>query len=394
MASTNKILIVDDEPLLKSVILQKFKNQIKNNELIFVFASNGVEALQKLSEDPEIGIVFTDINMPEMDGLVLLSNLVNQNRIFRTVVVSAYNDLSNIRAAMNRGASDFITKPVNLNDLEITLTKTIEQYHLTREGIDAQKRVLEFQNELNIARNIQQTFIPHNFKPFPNNHSFELFGEMIPAREIGGDFFDFFTLDANHLGIIIADVSGKGVPAALYMAMSRALIRATSLTTASPKDCIRQVNHLLCGESDSSMFVTAFYAVFNINTGQLTYCNAGHNPPYIISEDGNLDQIGKAEGIALGVVDDYDKETSQYIENTVTLKKHDCFVLYTDGITEANNKKNDFYGEERLENFLKVSSTKSLNDMIKDLHLDIKKFIEGAEQSDDLTILCLRYNGQ
>ena len=391
MTSPNKILIVDDEPLLKSIILQKFKNQIKSKEMVFVFANNGVEALERLKEDLEIGVIFTDINMPEMDGLVLLGNLMQQNRLYRTVVVSAYSDLTNIRTAMNRGASDFITKPVNLNDLEITLTKTLDQFLALKKGAVAQRQMLEMQNELKIASNIQRAFIPHDFNPFPNNHKLIILGEMIPAKEVGGDFFDFFPINPTNLGMIMADVSGKGVPAALFMAMCRALLRATALSTASTSECLRHVNHLLCADNDSCMFVTTFYAILDIETGLLRYCNGGHNPPYLLGSDGALTQFGRAEGIALGAYDDFSASVSQYVEKTLQLKKDDTLILYTDGVTEATNRQNELYDERRLEEFLKKCANKPLPQIIQDLKDDIKAFIGDAEQSDDITLLLLRY---
>lgn len=394
MPNLHKILIVDDEPLLKSIILQKFKNEVKNKELSFIFAAHGVEALEKLKEDDEIGVVFTDLNMPEMDGLTLLGHLVSQNRLYRTVVISAYSDFSNIRTAMNRGASDFITKPIDLDDLEITIKKTIEQYVAIREGVAAQKQVIEFQSELKIASDIQQAFIPHGFNPYPGNKNLTLFGEMIPAKEVGGDFFDFFPLDQEHLGIVIADVAGKGIPAALFMAMSRVLIRATASISTSTSECMRQVNRLLSADNDPVMFVTAFYAILNINTGELQYCNAGHNYPYIVESDGTFKEIGRNEGIALGASDNLELASSLYSEKTVQLKKDDSLILYTDGVTEAENPEGELYNNSRLEQSLKNTGGKSLPEIIQTVKQDLKTFVVNAKQSDDITLFGVRFNGQ
>jgi sigma-B regulation protein RsbU (phosphoserine phosphatase) len=166
-AYKNKILVVDDEPALEALIRQKFRQQIRNNEMEFLFASNGFDALKLIDQDPDIGIILTDINMPEMDGLTFLAKLKEQNRLFRTIVISAYGDMENIRAAMNLGASDFITKPIDLKDLATTLEKITEQYNFLREGMMAQNRNIEFRKELEIASFIQQTFLPQNFAPFP-----------------------------------------------------------------------------------------------------------------------------------------------------------------------------------------------------------------------------------
>lgn len=389
----HKILIVDDEPLLKSIIMQKFKQQIKDHELIFIFAINGVDALKKLNDDPEIGIVLTDINMPEMDGLTLLSNLVKQNRFYRTVVVSAYSDMANIRVAMNRGASDFITKPINLNDLEITVKKTIEQYEGIKLGLMAQKQIIEIQNELKIASQIQQAFIPHSFNPFPENTHVEVLGEMLPAQEIGGDFFDFFPIDKERLGFVIADVAGKGIPAAIFMAMCRTLIRATAFISESSSNCIEQVNRILSINNEQLMFVTAFYGILNINTGELKYCNAGHNPPYLIGADGSLSLLGKNQGIALGISEHIELSAPFYQENTILMKKGETLFLYTDGVIDAVNTQDTFYQTQRLEHLLQDTHLETIKKMVNAVKLDLKNFIGTAQQSDDITLFCIRYNG-
>ena len=184
-----KILVVDDEEDVELLIRQKFSKQLKSKELEFIFASNGIEALQTLFKDPEINIILADINMPEMDGLTLLSHLPELKRIFKAIIISAYGDMSNIRKAMNNGACDFITKPIDFKDLEITITNAIEQYTSSQRALEAENRLSDIERELHIAYTIQQSIIPHEFSPFPDNSNFSLLGKMIPAKEVGGDFF-------------------------------------------------------------------------------------------------------------------------------------------------------------------------------------------------------------
>jgi sigma-B regulation protein RsbU (phosphoserine phosphatase) len=388
---TVKILVVDDEPSLRSIIQQKFRAQIKSGEMTFVFASNGVEALTALNDDDAIGIVLTDINMPEMDGLTLLGKLSTHDRMFRTVVVSAYGDMANIRTAMNRGASDFITKPINLQDLELTIIKTIEQYVAIKKGITAQYEMVEFAKELDIERNIQQSFLPHDFTIFPNDKRCSAFGLMTPAREVGGDLFDFFKLDDHRVAFTIGDVSGKGMPAALFMAITHTLMRAIAVKAANIIEAVRQVNHQLCYNNTLCMFVTTFVGVLDVDNGTIRYCNGGHNPPYILSKDGSLKKIGLQEGIALGVIDDLGETETRYQEKSVQLQDEDIFFLYTDGVTEANNAKNEMYLEERLETYLKTAASKSVEELVRGVEEDVKKFVSGAKQSDDITIFCLKY---
>ena len=197
-----KILVVDDEIDLETLIRQKFRRQIREKVYDFVFALNGLEALAKILEIPEIGIVLSDINMPEMDGLTLLTKLKElKNPGLRTVIVSAYGDMENIRTAMNRGAFDFVTKPVNFEDLEITINKTIEEIKLTRRSIEEHDQLMSIQHDLNVAREIQRAILPKVFPPFPQLESFDIYGSMVAAREVGGDFFDFFLIEPHQAGI-------------------------------------------------------------------------------------------------------------------------------------------------------------------------------------------------
>ncbi len=390
---TSRILVVDDEPALEALIRQKFRKQIRNKEMDFTFAYNGVEALNILKENEDIGIVLTDINMPEMDGLTLLAKLKEQDRLYRSVVISAYGDMENIRTAMNLGASDFITKPIDLKDLETTLEKIREQYICLKAGAEAQQNVILYEKELEIASHIQTTFIPNNFTPFPDNNKLELFGKMFAAQSVCGDFFDFFPIGDHQLGFVIADVSGKGVPAALFMVMSKTLLRSTALANPSPEKCMREVSHYLTYNNESMMFVTAFYGILDINTGHLTYCDAGHLPPYISSIDGTIKKIPKDKGIALGILDDLALENSLFQKKTMQLQKGDTIVLYTDGVTVAVNPNMDVYPENNFTNLIKASTNNPLTEFIDNVRNDIEVFAEGANQYDDITLLCLRWNG-
>lgn len=394
LESAFKILVVDDEPLMKSLILRSFKEQISNNQLDFLFAMNGKEALQIVQDNPDLGVILTDINMPEMDGLSLLAQLFKLNRLFRTIVISAYADMRNIRTAMNRGASEFITKPIDLQDLKDTVAKTVLEYVELRHGVTARQQILAISNELKIAHDIQQTFIPVNFNPFPGSHAIEMVGEMLPAKEIGGDFFDFIALDDHRLGFFIADVAGKGIPAALFMARSSTLMRGVAVAAEGEgcDGCMRTVNKVLCDKNESCIFVTAFYGRLDIKTAELSYCNAGHNPPIIFSEDKTLTYIGRNEGIALGADAIAD---SLLKEKKIKLKKNDLVVLYTDGVTEATAmNKSDLYSEERLVKVIEKNGTAPLKDILSAIKKDILEFTNNSPQSDDITILLLRYIGE
>lgn len=383
-----KILVVDDETDMEPMIRQKFRRHIREKTFNFEFAFNGVEALEKIIEFPEIGIVLSDINMPEMDGLTLLTKLKEmKNPGLKTVIISAYGDMDNIRTAMNRGAYDFITKPVNFDDLEITINKTLGEILSIRHWLHEHDQLVSIQHDLNISRDIQQAILPKKFPPFPDEPNFDIYASMVAAHEVGGDFYDFFLIDDCRLGFVIGDVSGKGVSAAIFMAVSRTLIRATGLKGDTVSECMDYVNNLLCKESVSSMFVTVFYGILNTQTGEVDYVNAGHNPPYILSSNG-ISKVEMTNGLPLGVIDDFNFESKK-----IQLKKGDQILLYTDGVVEAFNLEETAYGEEKFENFLNQSMHHSVETIIKKSFAELNEFAGGAPQSDDITLLGITYKG-
>lgn len=382
-----KILVVDDEEDVEILIRQKFSKQLKTKELEFLFASNGIEALKTLFQNQDINIILTDINMPEMDGLTLLSHLPELKRIFKAIIISAYGDMSNIRKAMNRGACDFITKPIDFNDLEITIFNAIDQYTSLKRAMEAESKLSDLEKELMIAYKIQQAIIPHNFDPFPENKNFELLGKMIPKKEVGGDFFDFFPLEDNKLAFVIADVSGKSISGALFMAMTRAIIRTVSKHSDSPEKCLAEANRILCIDNDTCMFVTTFYGILDINTGQIQCANAGHNPPYLLKADNSLQEIARNEGVPLGVT-----ESTVYEQHSLILDKGDCLILYTDGITEAMNAQRDLYTEKRFIESIKNWPSNQLATLINHILDDLNTFTGDTPCADDITLLCIKRN--
>ncbi len=383
-----KIMVVDDEIDLEPMIKQKFRKQIREGLYDFVFAHNGLEALTKLIELPEIRLVLSDINMPEMDGLTLLSKLKElKSPWLKTVIVSAYGDMENIRTAMNRGAFDFLTKPISFDDLEITINKTIEEISMIWQSAQEHDQLISIRQDLQTAREIQLAILPKTFFPFPGHTEFSIFASMIAAKEVGGDFFDFFMIDNERLGFVIGDVSGKGVTAAIFMAVSRTLIRATGIKGISTEECMSYVNRLLCSESVSCMFVTVFYGILNTTNGQIEYVNAGHNPPYILSGN-SVSRLEMTGGIILGCQEDF-----VYRSKKVQLNPGDLLFLFTDGVPEAFNRQEEMYGEQRLINFLQDHNSLSIEEVVKESNLSVNEFSDGMAQSDDITILAIKYNG-
>lgn len=384
-----RLLVVDDEPDLETLIRQKFRKKIRDGHYAIVFAGDGQQALDALDADDDIDIILTDINMPVMDGLTLLSHLAERNGWFKSVVISAYGDLDNIRTAMNRGAFDFITKPIDFSDLEITIEKTVTEVEKLRQGREATKNLIAMQQELEVASRIQESILPKRFPPFPDRPEIEIFATMTPAHQVGGDFYDFFFIDHDHLAFVIGDVSGKGVPAALFMAVCRTLIKATALHEASPDACLDNVNRLLWEDNTSDLFVTVFYGILNTRTGEVTYTNAGHNPPYWLrADDSPPAALANQGGIVLGVLAE-----AGYTRTTLQLDPGDCLFLYTDGVTEAMDKDRHLFCDARLEEHLAHAAQTPLDELTRGLADVIEAFTLNHPQHDDITTLAVRYNG-
>ena len=374
-----KILSVDDEMDLELLLTQYFRRKIRKGEYEFHFAHNGLEALTMLLKEKDFDIILSDINMPEMDGLTLLTKINEmQNPALKCIMVSAYGDMGNIRQAMNNGAFDFATKPIDLDDLSLTIEKAIEHIAYIKTMQEEHTQLVSIKGDLAVAREIQQAILPRIFPPFPEEAAnMDIAASMNAAKDVGGDFYDFFRIDADHIGFVIADVSGKGVPAAIFMAVARTLIRATGIRGVSPAECITYSNSLLSQESVNYMFVTVFYGIYNIRTGEVTYTNAGHNPPYLIKANGTVEELPLSKDIVAGAIDDY-----QYTEETLQLEKGDTLLLYTDGVTEAVDAEVNDYSEDRLKKLLDHSSKLSCQEVVDKVKADVKAFVGEAEQSD------------
>ena len=384
---TTKILSVDDELDLELLLTQYFRRKIRKGEYEFYFAHNGIEALQKMLEHPDIDIVLSDINMPEMDGLTLLKKLNDHhNPALKVIMVSAYGEMSNIRTAMNNGAFDFAMKPIDLDDLQVTIDKAISEIAFVKQTQKEHGQLVDIKSDLALAAEIQLAILPQQFPPFSDlKDSIDVFASMNPAKDVGGDFYDIVRIDDDHIGFTMADVSGKGVPAAMFMAVSHTLLRLAGKKKTNPVDVITESNNVLAAESFDNMFVTLFYGIMNIHTGVIQYVNAGHNPPYILRSNGALETLPTSKNICLGVI-----EGIPYTSETVTLQKGDSIVTFTDGVTEACSVTDDLYGETRLEALLPTLTGQSAKDIIENVLKAVHTHAEGAEQSDDITMLVVK----
>ncbi len=384
-----KILSVDDEMDLELLLTQYFRRKIRKGEYEFLFAHNGLEALTLLLKNPDVEIILSDINMPEMDGLTLLAKINEmRNPAIKCIMVSAYGDMGNIRQAMNNGAFDFATKPIDLDDLSVTIEKAVEQIEYIKMMQAAHTQLESIKGDLAVASEIQHAILPQIFPPFPEiADRYDIAASMNAAKDVGGDFYDFFRIDDSHIGLVIADVSGKGIPAAIFMAVSRTLIRATGIRGVTPMECLRYSNNLLADESVNCMFVTVFYAIMNTESGEVVYCNGGHNSPYIMKSDGTLKKLPVSENPIVGVLENIDFKGSSFV-----LEPGETLFMYTDGVSEAMNPVYEEYGESRLEKCLGRMGGSGCREIIDTVRNDVASFVDGAEQSDDITMLVLKRN--
>ena len=388
MSQPWRILVVDDEPDLEPLVLQRMRRHIRSGKYEFEFAGNGLEALEKLRADDTIDLVLSDINMPQMDGLTLLSQLDSLNQDLRAVIISAYGDMGNIRTAMNRGAFDFVTKPVDFDDLQITIERTVEHLRQWREATASRDKLVTLQNELDIASNVQQSILPDDF---PETATYEINANMVPARNIGGDFYDYVAVPDDRMFATVADVSDKGIPAALFMMSSRTALKGAAIGTGSPREALIEANRVLQADNPTFMFVTVIMAVYEPRSGSVTYASAGHDPPVVVRADGSAEQMPGTGGMALGIAPE-PVFASNLTENSLTLAPGETLVLYTDGVSEAMNVDQEEFGTERILHIFDGKPPRNAEDAMTAIFGAVAEFAGEAPASDDITCLALHRN--
>lgn len=266
------------------------------------------------------------------------------------------------------------------------MTKSLKNYIENLNKVTADKERIA--TELNVATHIQASMLPCIFPPFPENKEFDIFASMQPAKEVGGDFYDFFLVDKTHLGFVIADVSGKGVPAALFMVIAKTLIKNHAQAGLSPAEVFNAVNSQLCENNEAGMFVTGWMGLMEIQTGKVKFVNAGHNPPLICRKGGEFEYLRSKAGFVLAGMEGF-----TYKEYEMELSEGDMLFLYTDGVTEATDPEGQLFGEKRLKDVLDRGKDKALYELLPMVKNDIDIFVKGADQFDDITMLSVRYYG-
>lgn len=308
-------------------------------------------------------------------------------------MVSAYGDLDNIRSAMNNGAFDFVTKPINLEDLEKTIIKTLDEIDIYNKFQKDRDKLVSIQSDLSIAYEIQQAMLPKETNPYPTKPEFTLHGMLEPAKSVGGDLFDYMMLNENRLFFYIGDVSDKGVPAALYMAITKTLLKTRFFENpnANLVEEVIRVNNLLSKDNASFMFVTAFICILDIDTGIVEYVDCGHEQPLIVrNETCEIEVVKKKDGgLPLCI-----QEGFPYKSNTLKLNKNDVLFLYTDGLEDALNSEGLRYKIDRNKDMLREALFGEIPVNINtSIMKNVKDYIGDVNQFDDITLLSLKYNG-
>ena len=307
-------------------------------------------------------------------------------------ITAPLHALANATEAVSAGDFDAVLPPVRsldevgkLTQAFIAMNSALKEYirNLT-ETTAAKERI---QSELKVATDIQASLLPQIFPAFPERPEFDIFASMDPAKEVGGDFYDFFFIDEDNLCFLIADVSDKGVPAALYMMVTKTLLKSEGQRLGEPDQILTCVNNILAENNDSCMFATVFCAILNIKTGEVRYANAGHNPPLVLDASG-IHYLALLPGFVLGPMEDI-----AYTTERLTLQPGDILFLFTDGVTEATNSANELYGEPQLLAALQSGPQDDLVGMVHHVRAEVRRHANGAPQSDDVTMVALKYLG-
>jgi len=290
------------------------------------------------------------------------------------------NSLQSLYSFSNK-SKDEIGK---LSEAFLTMQFSLSQYIIDLRNTTIAKESIE--GQLKIASAIQLGMIPKSYPTFPDRTEFDIFGYMSPAKEVGGDLYNYFMVDDDHLAFTIGDVSDKGIPAALFMAMTNTLIKAITLSGLRPAEVLYKANNELCKENEQCMFVTLFLGIINIRTGEVEYANAGHNPFILVQNDNVVNYQELSPGMVLAAFSDV-----QFTNEQFTLKPNETIFMYTDGVTEAMNRDHKLFGEERLLNLIKKLGPLRIPNLIDETIEGVAIFVDGNEQSDDITILALRF---
>lgn len=355
-------------------------------------AVDGAEALERLRAE-DFDLVLLDVMMPKLNGYQVLEQLRGDGTLHRipVVMISALQEIDSVVRCIELGAEDYLPKPFDPVLLKARVGACLEKKRLRDQ---AAAQLARMEAELHAARELQESMVPTRFAPPGPDSPLEVAGLLRPARELGGDLYDFFRLGDGTYAIVVGDVSDKGVPAALFMARTLGTVRLIASTHATkagrsidPAELLNDMNAELCRNNDASMFVTLFFGLIDHRTRTLHFASAGHNDSYHLTGTGGLARAAVARGLPLGV-----RADSRYAAQTLKLAPGDTLFAYTDGVTEAANAREEQYTEQRLEAMLAGVAGRNPADIVAAVAEDVDRFVDGAPAADDITILAVRMN--
>ena len=372
-----------------------------------------VEPIMDFDTGETVGVAGVDLNMTEVVNerywflsqclifvaILLLVSILSAFFLLQRTAVRPLRQLSDAATRFAKESRAFTKDDV----IQLDIRSNDEIGDLYQEIRSMENRIVDYTEhltqvtaekervgtELRTAAHIQESMLPRVFPAFPERKEFSLYAGMIPAKEVGGDFYDFFLIDDRHLAVLIADVSDKGVPAALFMMSAKILLNYRAQLGGSPSEILGAVNAQLCKNNDSKMFVTVWMGLLDLETGLLTCANAGHEYPVIRGQDGVFRVFKDRHGLVIGAL-----LRSQYRDYEIQMAPGDAIFVYTDGVPEANNAAGEFYGMERMEKALNRLADRDPQQLLQGIKEDVDAFTGDAKQFDDLTMLCLEYRGR
>jgi len=373
-------LIVDDDPEFAD-LCEKTLGPMGAHK--FIIATDDAAAIEVLKKTDDLDVAIVAIDKNNVSGLDLFKKLSGRRIRVPRIALTSDGDIPLIREAMNGGAADFLTRPVAAEDLKRTIDKVYQDTERRRKAWKTESQLSAIRREVDLAGDIQKRILP---TIFPKRDELDVAAILESAKDMSGDFYDVFEIGGGKIGFVMADVVGKGIPAAFFMAVARTLLQATAMAGTSPAECLAQVNDLICRHEITSMFVSVFYGALDTDTWELTYANGGHLPPVLIDgKTGGASLVSGGDGVVLGV-----QAELEYEQGAITLAPGDSIFLYTDGLTEAFDPNREQFGEERLEAYLSDHRAECLDELCRTTLDHIKDFTNGAEAADDMTCLAIR----
>lgn len=383
----SSLLIVDDNEDNRYTLMRRLQREGYRN---LTAATDGQQALDLL-HSRSFDLVLLDVMMPGLNGYEVLERMRADSslRHVPVIMISALDEMDSVIRCIQLGAEDYLSKPFNPTLLHARVGASLEKKHLRDEIVEVLNQI---ELELQAARQVQLSMVPTEFRVPTSDHPVEIYATLEPARRVGGDLYDFFWGDDRRMYFVVADVSDKGTPAALFMARTKTMIRLVATlyrlpdgSSMQPHRIIEKVNEGLSLENEQGMFVTVFLGILDPDSATVSYCNAGHNCPYWLRASG-ISVVNGARGKPLGIGPHF-----KYATESFRLEPGEGLFVYTDGITEAMDTKGEFFSDERLQETLSSLTDVSARATVAGVMARVKAFTAGAAQADDIAAMALRF---